>query len=258
VRVARTGQADGARYREIESWLRERCQALPAGSLLPSEQELSDRFGVSRMTARHAVQVLAQAGLVERRRGAGTFVAPPPLHRGEAILNSFTQEMLSRGLVPSSRVLRAEVGTAPREAAVLGLPPESWVVRIDRVRYASGVPVALEKAVLPGECEPVLGFDLERGSLHAALASLGRRMGRATGYVTARLASAEEAQLLDLTTPAALLVETRLITDVSGRPAESTETAYAGSRWVIDTGAFVAPPVPATGPDGSPAGSSAG
>ena len=240
--VRRADRADGARYLEIEAWLREQCRALPAGSLLPSEQELSDRFSVSRMTARHAVQRLAQAGLVERRRGSGTFVAPPLLHRTEAVLNSFTQDMLLRGLVPSSRVLRAEVGTAPAAAAALGLSPASWVVRIDRVRYANGIPIALEKAVLPEEAEPVLKFDLERGSLHAALASLGRRMGRATGYVTARLATLEEAQLLDLTTPAALLVEARLITDLNGRPVESTETAYVGSRWVIDTGAFVPSP----------------
>jgi len=125
---------------------------------------------------------------------------------------------------------------------LLGLSPESWVVRVDRVRCANGIPIALEKAVLLGEAEPVLKFDLERGSLQAALASLGRRLGRATGYVTARLASVEEAQLLDLSMPAALLVETRLITDVNGRPVESTETAYVGSRWVIDTGAFVPSP----------------
>jgi len=253
------GRAEGARYLEIEAWLREQCQALPAGSLLPSEPELADRFGVSRMTARHAVQRLAQGGLVERRRGAGTFVAPPLLHRTETVLNSFTQDMLVRGLVPSSRLLRADVGTAPAAAVLLGLSPDSWVVRVDRVRCANGIPIALEKAVLPGEAEPVLEFDLERGSLHAALASLGRRLGRATGYVTARLASVEEGELLDLTVPAALLVETRLITDVNGRPVESTETAYVGSRWVIDTGAFVPSPELAGANDGELSdGSSAG
>lgn len=229
-----------ARYLEIEEWLRGQCVSLPAGSSLPTEIELAERFGVSRMTARRAFQRLTQLGLIERRRGAGSFVLPPPLHREESVLHSFTQDMSARGLTPSSKILRAEVGAAPASAAALGLSPADWVVSIERVRYADGVAVALERTALPGEFARVLDADLEHGSLHQALADLGREMGRATGYVTARLASTEEARLLDLTVPAALLVESRLITDRAGRPMESTETAYVGSRWVIDTGSFVA------------------
>lgn len=231
-----------ARYLEIEEWLRTQCAARPAGSILPTELDLAEMFEVSRMTARQAFQRLAQQGLIERRRGAGSFVLPPPLHREESVLHSFTQDMIARGLTPSSKLLRAEVGTAPDAAATLGLSPTAWVVMIERVRYADGVAIALEKTALPGEFASVLDADLEQGSLHRALASLGRRLGRATGYVTARLASAEEARELDLVVPATLLVETRLITDLAGRPAESTQSAYVGSRWVIDTGSFVVSP----------------
>lgn len=229
------------RYREIEAWLRERCGTLPVGALLPSELELAAQFEVSRMTARHAVQELVQEGLVERRRGAGSFVAAPPLHRRESTLRSFSQDMQLRGLVPSSTVLRADVGMDPVAAGRLGLAPDAWVVRIDRIRLASGVPLALERTALPGEFADILSRDLAAGSLHAALAGMGRVMGRATGYVSARLATAEEAGLLDLRLPAALLVESRLITDTKGRPVESTETAYVASRWVIDTGSFIPP-----------------
>lgn len=229
-----------ARYLEIEEWLRQQCAVLPAGSSLPTEVELAERFDVSRMTARQAFQRLAQVGLIERRRGAGSFVLPPPLHREEAVLHSFTEDMLSRGLAPSSRVLRAEVGTSPAAATALGLAPNQWVVTIERVRYADGVAVALERTALPGEFAAVLDADLEHGSLHKALADMGRQMGRASGYVTARLASTDEAELLGLAAPAALLVESRLITDLAGRPVESTQSAYVGSRWVIDTGSFVA------------------
>ena len=232
----------GARYQEIADWLREQCAASSPGAALPPEVEVAERFAVSRMTARHAFQELAQAGLIERRRGAGSFVLAPPLHREEAVLRSFTQDMRARGLVPSSRVLRAEVNVAPEAAALLGLAPSDWVVTIERVRYADGVAVALERASLPGEFAPVLEADLEAGSLHQALSKLGRRLGRATGYVTARLATPEEARELGLALPSALLVEARLITDTSGRPVESTQSAYVGSRWVIDTGSFVAAP----------------
>ncbi|MGO1973857.1 MAG: GntR family transcriptional regulator [Propionibacteriaceae bacterium] len=249
-----TRSAGPARYREIEQWLHERCQQLGPGALLPSEAELAEQFSVSRMTARQAVQNLAQAGLVLRKRGAGTFVAPQPLHREEAILYSFTEDMRRRGMAPSSRLLSANLAASPDDAAMMGLPTGEWLVKIDRVRYANEIPLAREKVVLPGEFAGVLEHDLEAGSLHAALAAMGRVMGRATGFVTARLAGQDERELLDLADPSPLLVESRTISDVEGKIVERTETAYVAARWVIDTGSYVppdasaAPIAPAQGP----------
>ena len=190
------------------------------------------------MTARQAVQNLATAGLVERRRGAGTFVAPPRLHRPEDVLLSFTEDMRARGMSATSRVLRAEVVSSPEKAGSLGLPPTSWVVELVRVRFGDSVPIALESVNLPGEFSSVLGYDLENGSLHAALREMGRSISHARGYVTARMATQEEARLLDLELPVALLVESRVIYDTLDRPVERTETAYVASRWVIDTGTY--------------------
>lgn len=238
------GKAGGSRYAEIETWLRALCATRPAGSNLPTEVEVAEQFGVSRMTARKAFENLVHAGLIDRRKGAGSFVLPPPLHRSEGVLRSFTQDMETRGFTPSSKLVRGDVGASPEAAAALGLGPADWVVTIERVRYADGVPVALEKTVLPGEFAAVLQADLEQGSLHRALANLGREMGRASGYVTARLATNDEAQLLGVGVPTALLVESRTITDTTGRIIESTQSAYIGSRWVIDTGSFVAPVTP--------------
>lgn len=246
--------AKTARYREIELWLRQRCAESAPGTLLPAELDLARQFDVSRMTARQAMQNLAQEGLIDRRRGVGSFVAAPPLHRAESILYSFTDDMLRRGMTPSSRLLSAGVGSDPADAAALGLESSAWLVQIDRVRMANGVPVAREKVALPGEFSKVLDHDLETGSLHAALAEMGRNLGRANGYVMARLATAEEAELLDLELPAALLVETRLIFDDHARAVERTETAYVGARWVIDTGPYVHPAArPATAAPTAPA-----
>lgn len=250
-----TEGAGVARYVAIEQWLDGLCSTLPAGSGLPTEAEVAERFHVSRMTARQAFQNLVQEGLIERRRGAGSFVLPRPLHRKPTVMRSFSQEMAARGLVASSRIVRAEVATAPEAAAAMGLPPADWMVIIERVRCADGLPVALERAVLPGRFAAVLEADLAQGSLHQALAALGRRIGQATGYVTARLATDEEAGLLGLDLPAALLVESRMVTDPDGTPIESTRTAYAGSRWVIDTGSYVPaePPRSGSGTGPSPA-----
>lgn len=226
------------RYQAIEEWLTGQCRILPPGSLLPSEPELSSKFSVSRMTARQAVQNLANAGLVERRRGAGTFVAPPRMHRKEGVLLSFTEDMARRGMKSRSKLVRAEVAMSPDDAVALGLGPSAWVVLLERVRFADDRPLALEHVCLPGEFASVLEHDLEAGSLHSALRSMGRKMSHARGYVTSRLASEIEADALGLTRPAALLVETRTIYDAQERPVERTATAYIGSRWVIDTGSY--------------------
>lgn len=230
-----------ARHVAIERWLTQQCAELGAGGALPPETDVAERFGVSRMTARKAYESLVAQGVVERRRGAGTFVLPQALRRQDSLLRSFTDEILRRGMTPSSRLVDAAVGPDPALAARLGLEPDEWVVHVERVRCADGLPVALESAVLPGRLTAVVDADLQTGSLHAALSAMGERPSRAQGYVQARLATDGECALLGLEEPAALLVESRLIVDAEGVALEHTQTAYVGSRWVMDTGSFVAP-----------------
>ncbi|MFT4218433.1 MAG: GntR family transcriptional regulator [Micropruina sp.] len=236
-----TASASRPMYEVIEEWLVEQCETLGPGGNLPSEVAVAERFGASRMTARRAFQNLAEKGLIERHRRIGSRVRPAPLHRQDSVLRPLTDEMRRRGLTPTSRLIHAGLGPNPLAAQQLGLPATEWVLTIQRLRFADGTPVALETACLPNDFADVLEEDLEQGSLHAALAHLGRTPARATGHVTARLATDEEADLLELDPPAALLVESRLIVDSTGRRVESTQSAYVGSRWVLDTGAYGAP-----------------
>ena len=196
-------------------------------------------FGVSRMTARHAMETLRVDGVIERRHGVGSFVAARALHRQEAVLHSFSKEMEMRGLVPSSIVLEAGLTVLPNQAIVMGLDPKTLLVKIDRIRCANGSPLAREKAYLPSKYRGVLENDLSTKSLHKCLADLGVTLTHATGFVAARLATAGECELLDAEPPTPLLVESRVVTDATGGAVESTETAYLGSRWVIDTSASV-------------------
>ena len=231
----RSHPAGQTRYREIERFLRTQVEGARPGAPLPSEAELCERFSVSRMTVRQALQELTNDGLVERRRGQGTFVAHRPVHRRPGVFLSFTEEMNRRGVQATSRLLAAGMDD-PRQPEVLdlGLAPGSQVVRVVRVRLADGVPVALEDAALVPELGGVLEEDLGGGSLHSALERRGVVATRATGTITARLARASETELLDLAPQSALLVELRILFDQEGRVFERTETRYAADRYVMD------------------------
>ena len=220
-----------ARYREIESYARSLVERGQPGDPLPSEAELCERFSVSRMTVRQALAELTTEGLVERRRGQGTFVANRPVHRRPGLFLSFTEEMERRGAQASSRLLSAALDNPrPQEVTDLGLADEESVVRIVRVRLADGVPVALEDAALIDELAPVLDADLERSCTRAQGARSGAvARGR---HDTARLARSSEVGLLDLPPHAALLVE-RVLFDQHGQVFERTETRYVAER-VID------------------------
>ena len=234
----------GLRYREIEAWLREIILNGRPGEVIPSEVEIAASFEVSRMTARQAVLNLMREGLVDRRRGAGTFIADNPLHRREGVLLSFTEDMKRRGLRPSSELISAkkEIAT-PSDLKMLNLKDPSTVIVIKRLRLADETPLALERVVLTSKCQKVLDEDLISGSLHDALRKNGIQPTLASGWLKARLATTQEANRLDLPTKSPLLVETRVIEDQFGTAIEHTETAYAANRYVVDIKLNCAPAV---------------
>ena len=223
-------------WRRIEHALRERIATLRPGDALPSDADLCEEFGVSRMTARNAMQHLADEGLVLRIPGKGSFVAEPPAHRRADRLLTFSREMERRGRQPSSRVLAREIRpSTAEEAAVLGLASGEPVVALRRLRCADDEPIAVEMAILVrATAAAVMGADLETGSLHDALARGGYHLLRGTATIAAAPATHEDARLLGLHAGDALLVERRVIMDAQGRRIEATESRYPGDRYALD------------------------
>ncbi len=195
-------------YKKIQGEIRNRIASarLKAGDAVASERELAKIHKVSLMTARHALAGLEHEGIVERRLGAGTFVAPPKIHFNK--LMSYTEQMSSRGLAPRSRVLVAkEIESEPEIGARLGLSDASRLVKIQRLRLTGEEPFALETCYLPSTDFPGLASaPLGRSSLFAILEhDYGTKLAYADEEVDATSADANIAELLSVPRGASLL-----------------------------------------------------
>src|SRR5579875_1010719 len=126
-------------YFQIQTQLLQMIQSgrLRAGDPLPSEEELSRIYGVSRMTSRQALQSLKSQGLVSRHKGQGSFVSQPRVEKDITHLCGFTAEMRALGMKASSRVLESEsLPASPESATQLGVPIGAPVFRLRRLRFA--------------------------------------------------------------------------------------------------------------------------
>jgi GntR family transcriptional regulator len=223
-------------YKRIQNVIRTQIASaqLKPGDLVASERELARLHEVSLMTARHALAGLEHEGVVERRRGAGTFVAAPKIHFNK--LMSYAEHMSSRGLSPRSRVLVARIIDQDSEiAARLGLPSNSALVKIERLRLTGDEPFALETCYLPAkDFSELINAQLGRNSLFATLEhDYGLQLAYADEEVNATAAEAKIADLLGIPHGASVLRIRQVIYSNQGKPSIYVVGFYRSERHTL-------------------------
>jgi GntR family transcriptional regulator len=232
--------AEAPRYREVADALE---RGIAAGDLSPhdrlaSEREIADRYGLSRMTARQAVELLVRRGVVYRRPGSGTYVAPPRIVHSLRRLAGFSEQMRLQGVRPGGRVLEmgldvvADAGV--RDALGLGDGDPAWMVR--RLRYGDDEPLLLETFWVPrAVCPELDAHELAEESLYAVMRSrYGIEPESADTSLEPAALDAADARHLTVRPGSPAILVVRTTRDRGGRAIEFARDLYRGDRARFD------------------------
>ncbi|HSK89910.1 MAG TPA: GntR family transcriptional regulator [Euzebyales bacterium] len=173
----------------------------PPGAKLPNEQELTERFGVSRATVREAVRALVESAHLRRVHGSGTYVNNRPVLRNSLDTNfSYTDLIRTSGWQPGERCLAlTEAPATPHAAELLNLPADAPTVRVERIRTADERPVIYSVDVLP---RAVVGQDVPAeqlsSSLYRFLAAIGHPVHHGEARLVPVIADERLAEVLDV------------------------------------------------------------
>ena len=206
-------------------------EELRPGSLLGNEVALAEQLGLSRPTMRAALQYLVDRGLVARRRGVGTVVLPPRVHR-PAELTSLYDDLERSGQEPRTEILSFAIEAVDEALAlVLDLEPGTDVYRVERLRYADDEPLALMRNYVPVHLIDLRPAQLRRQGLYELLRAAGLAPRMASQTIGARAATAAQARQLGEVRGAPLLTMQRTAYDATGRAVEHGSHVYRASRY---------------------------
>jgi GntR family transcriptional regulator len=229
--IMSTSPADKPIYQRLANALLEALAVTEAagGEVLPSERRLAAELGISRVTVRQGLELIAREGRVRRQQGSHTRVADR-VQKALSAVTGFSEELIARGSVPGHRwISRQTVLPTPTEAMSLGLSTNDRVVRLVRVRTADGRPLAIERATVPQAILP--SGDLVEDSLYDTLRALGFGPAQGTQRIRAGVMTAVEAEFLEVEVGAPLLIIERRCCLSDGRAVEFTETRYNGALY---------------------------
>lgn len=204
-------------------------EELKEGDMIPSENELQQIYGVSRATVRKAIELLVYNGLMDKKKGKGTFVKRRKIEEQLPVLKSFTEEMAGRDAY--KKVISAAYTTAsPAVRTRLKLPPDETVLSLKRLMVVDDMPLGILHSYIPSKFKLSLEEDYTK-SLYRILEKKGIRLKEAEQTIEAKIATREETRLLGLEAPCPTLVIRRLAYSVNLESVEYVKGVYRGDRY---------------------------
>ena len=205
---------------------------LEAHQPIPGERQLAERFGVSRVTIRQALSLLQDDGTIYTVHGSGSFVAPARVTIQMKLL-SFTDEMLQRGLVPSTKVISVDILEPEDERAIMdSVVLTEPAFRIERLRLGNGEPMSLEISYIEQSRAPtLLDGDLTQSLYKILEEQFGHEVVSADEHLSPVVLNTEQASLLKAEVGSPALAIHRIGYDMRGREIESSIAIRRGDRW---------------------------
>lgn len=202
------------------------------GQRLPSERDLADDFGVSRMTLRQAINLLTEEGILDRRVGSGTYVASHRVQDKMRGTTSFTEIIRSQHKIPSSKLISYQKKLASEtEINQLQLTSTDYVIRMERIRYADEVPLVFEVASIPEKLICHVNREAVTEHFFQTLIENGHEIGKSQQTIYAKNASDRVAKFLNISKGHAVLALTQVSYFTDGQPFEYVRSQYVGDRF---------------------------
>ncbi|MGG0788602.1 GntR family transcriptional regulator [Peribacillus simplex] len=222
-------------YHQLEEEIKGAIQSLELvpGEMIPSEKEYTEKYGISRMTVRQAISNLVNGGYLYRKRGKGTFVAQQKLEQPLQGLTNFSEDMISRGLKPSTGVISfTEVNADHELAAKLEVEEGTSIFELERVRLADQLPMAYERLYISKDLAPDLTEEIAVSSIHDYVEkNFGLQIAHGRQVIEAAIAQKKEAEMLEVAEGSPLLlIERRFILDTN-RPLGVVRSVYRADRY---------------------------
>lgn len=233
-------QSPVPKYYQLGEIIREMIEneELQPGDAIPTEMELCEYHGVSRMTARKAIQTLAHEGLLYREQGKGTFVAYPKKRRNVSQLLSFTEEMKAKGKEVTNKIMMFEKNKPNKTIAkILNLDPEKdFVFMIKRLRIVANLPFAIELAHIPEKIVPGLTLeDVKQNSLYDLIENTyGNKLSYGKQSVEPVLLTSYEKDIFEIKDNCLGLLFERTTYDKEGQTIEYTKSVYRADIYKLE------------------------
>jgi len=222
-------------YHQLEEMILKQIEdgILKEDDVIPSEREFAEKYQISRMTVRQAINNLVAEGYLYRLKGRGTFVNKKKVEQELQGMTSFTEDMVARGMIPSSKLLSFAIIPADEKAAQeLAIGENAPIYKIKRIRLADGSPMALETALIPVNLVPGLNEDNSNQSLYQYVEDvLSLSISEARQEIEASIAGQAEAEMLSIEKGAPILLIVRKSYLEDGTPFELVKSSFRADRY---------------------------